>query len=234
MGPATIWEFVPERDNRFWTSSFIGKRLAIFGDCNNYKFPTTGLFKSLTGGDGIRIERKNGPVISVDLETKFMFLSNEKPDISGATADRRRAIFCTFEPIREHFGRSYEQDLWMEAPIFVKTCIDHYFNQIDHNGSIPTDESAIQDLIEDNENDYETFVEQYLNIVPESHDPSKLCSTIEMKSAFDSAGIKNNWEKKRYYEYMERKHDIKIKQLRSGDSRKRVFTNCTRRYMGRE
>ena len=94
LGPAFSAEDAGQAKSQFWTYGLIGKRLIVFPDCNSYSFPASQKFKSLTGGDPIRIERKNKDPYTEQLEAKFMFASNEKPGLSSQSSDVRRAIFC--------------------------------------------------------------------------------------------------------------------------------------------
>lgn len=159
-------EQVPTRENRFWTSGLLGKRLVVFPDCNNYGFPQTGLFKSLTGGDRQRIERKNEQPFTTTLKAKYLFLSNEKPSLSGQQSDRRRAIYCELKRPTVNFGRGYEGFLWDEMPYFLFHCVKLYLAACPNHEKIPVDESVIDTLVSDNEEFYEYLYERRFESTP--------------------------------------------------------------------
>lgn len=144
LGPSCHTDFVPSpsRINNFWTYSFLGKRLVIFPECDQPDFPSSGFFKTLTGGDSIRLEKKNSDAYSAELNCKFMFLSNEELAISGGMADQRRAIFCHVGPINKKPDPKYYENLLKESPEIIRNCIDLYQKDCPNHGPIPVEESA--------------------------------------------------------------------------------------------
>jgi len=126
LGPSFATEYPPTRGDRFWTSGLLGKRLVIFPDMDNADFVTTGMFKSLSGGDKVRVEFKGGATVSVELPVMFMFVSNKVPTISLSPADQRRIILCEIEPPASLYDGQYEADLEKEVPLFISWCLDRY------------------------------------------------------------------------------------------------------------
>lgn len=192
-----------EKVGQFWTNSIVGKRLVIFDDCDAYFFPSTGFFKKLTGGNAIRREVKNGPVIYTDLICKFLYTSNNKPEIGGSVADRTRAIYCTFGKIDKKY-EGHENLLWDEAPAFLYKCVEKYREKTDSDGFIHTDTTALDELIESNEADYESFVETWIS---PSDNPAEFPMAKDMTIAMRSSGYSG--ESRRYLKrYLERKYGI--------------------------
>lgn len=215
--------------NQFWTSGLLGKRLVVFGDNDNTDFPVSGFFKSLTGGDGTRIEKKGQQPFSVTLDCKFIFNSNKRPEIVNTPADKRRAIFCTFGPRATDYGKDYEELLWKEAPHIIQKCLMTYKEQTKESKSIPVDEDATIELIADNESAYQAFVDEFLAIDP-GVDPEKACSAVEMQQAFKAAGIASNQAIKRYKDFMEREHQIAYSRVTENKKvTRRYYSNCRRK-----
>ena len=94
FGPAYCAKQPKERGDKFWTHDLLGKRLVVFPDCNDSAFVASGLFKSMTGGDPIPVEAKGEMAYTTRLAAKYLIISNERPDLSSETADRRRIIYC--------------------------------------------------------------------------------------------------------------------------------------------
>lgn len=134
LGPAYMGQQPPERNDKFWTYSLRDKRLIVFPDCNNTTFVTTGLFKSLTGGDAIRVEGKGKDATSMRLSVKFLFSSNSRPRLSSERADQRRIIFCELGAVERRDG--YEDSLWLEGGDFLKGCVELYRQECPASGPI--------------------------------------------------------------------------------------------------
>lgn len=161
-------ESVPERGDKFWTSNLLNSRVVVFPDCNNYNFPTTGLFKQITGDDPIKVEFKGENAFSADLVCKLLFLSNRRPNISGQTSDTRRAIFGEIgaivgDPIPT---KMYDALLWDEAPQFLYKCVKTYNKLCPDDGYIPTDKAITEDLVSDNEEYYESLFGKKFEVEP--------------------------------------------------------------------
>lgn len=127
FGPGYSSEQVPtQAEARFWSMGLLGKRLVAFPDCNHTSFTKSGLIKSVTGGDKVRVEFKGGGISSEPLTCMLLILSNNKPQLSRQESDMRRAIFCEMGPIVTDFGGNYEQLLWEEAKHFIHKCMMLY------------------------------------------------------------------------------------------------------------
>ena len=179
LGGACSSEFPPDkRGDKFWTSGLVGKRLVQFNDCNNVSFVTSGLFKSLTGDDAIKVEYKGEKPFSTFLVAKYMFSSNEKPGISSEDADTRRIIFAEMAPLPPgtEDDPQYEDKLWKEAPHILWKCLMKYKELCPGNRPIPTDDDdTLANLISTNEEEFETawtnnfeLADRKLYVLPEA------------------------------------------------------------------
>lgn len=222
IGPSARSEQVPDKGDKFWSYGLLGKRLIIFPDCNDYGFPQRGIFKSLTGEDGVRVEAKGHNSFSTTLNGKFLFFSNEKPSITGTSANKRRAIFCEIAPILERFGKDYEERLWLEAPIFISECAKTYKFHTKDSKTITTKTDGIEALISDNEDRYQAFAQEYLNIHSEARPKDiELLTPYQLQDCFRRAGIRSFNEQRQYLSYMER--ELGIKKARGGGGDRQWF-----------
>lgn len=149
----------PSLNDRFWTYGIKDARLVVFEDCNNTSFVTSGFFKSLTGGDWVRGEIKGGAVLSLLIKAKYLFLSNEKPDISSERADNRRIIYCTATPFEGEQNAQYEAALWNEAGAFLFKCLAMYAKLAPGHGPIKAGTDLLDEVVESNEERFSAFLE---------------------------------------------------------------------------
>lgn len=170
LGPAYRGAIVPESapEKRFWSHSLLGKRLVVFGDCNNYSFPMSGLFKSITGGDAVTIDPKGQPAFDATVDCKFLFLSNERPSITGGRANLRRAVYVEMRQLSDAEVGQFvptpilDGRLWAEAPAFFGRCVSKYLQKYpDHRPILGADES-LQELVNDNEEWLCNLTDKYL------------------------------------------------------------------------
>lgn len=146
FGPAYCSKQPKERGDKFWTHELLGKRLVVFPDCNDQAFVTSGMFKSLTGGDPIPVEAKGEMSYTTRLNAKYLVFSNEKPCLSSELADRRRIIYCEIGARVTADDNLFEQRLWEEGGVFLGQCAKAYQKTI--GGVIESDNEAIGDWIE--------------------------------------------------------------------------------------
>ncbi len=162
----------PNDGNQFWSQGLLGKRFVYFADFSRYKFPASGDFKTLTGGDRIRIEPKGKPSYTAELEAKFIFLSQERPDLSSERSDTRRIIYCEVQPIPCAVDPAYGAKLWEEGGRFLSNCIEAYLaHHGRHGGPIVTETEQIEGWVEDLEQHFRTFFdENFVFDSPKEHD----------------------------------------------------------------
>lgn len=208
LGDAYLGSEVPSKDgNRFWTYDLLGRRLIVLPDCNNFKFVKTGLFKSLTGGDEVRVEQKGRDAFSKRLNCKFLFLSNEKPDISSAKSDLRRIIYLEITPPPGDIPRddSYMDRLWKEAPEILGLCWREYAQYSGPGKLIPLNNLDARDnLILDNESRWLHIFLKYFQETPGSY-----VTTAAFRSVLKAEGITNDFEARNFYSWVERTYQKK-------------------------
>lgn len=88
-----------EHMGRFWTSSFIGKRLVAFTDNNDQKAMQSSIWKQLTGGDAVPVEFKGETCFTANINAKYIITSNFAPVLKMDRADQRRVIVVKVEQI---------------------------------------------------------------------------------------------------------------------------------------
>lgn len=152
--------------DKFWAYNLIGARLAVFPDCENATFTTTGFFKSLTGGDPVEVEPKGSMGFTTHLNTRYAILANCKPAITSAKSNIRRIIYCEMQPTEQDW-RGVEDKLWAEGGYFLSQCIDNYLSKYPQHGPLETDHTALYGVIDENEQHIENFFLEYFELVPD-------------------------------------------------------------------
>jgi len=162
IGPGYRSRAVPLPGDRFWTSSLLGASLVAFNDTNNYGFPATGLFKSLTGGDSIQIERKGLPLENAIIKAKYIFTSNERPNLSSERADLRRAIYVEVAALPDNESdHDIDNKLWNDRQLIISLCVHFYNHNKTDGGQIKTDTTELNNLIEENEASYQAAFDEH-------------------------------------------------------------------------
>lgn len=213
IGPSFGSEVVPKLENQFWTSGLLGKRLVVFPDTNKYGFPATGLFKSLTGGDMIRIERKRADSFTAHINCKFMFLSQFKPLLSNNTADLRRIIYCEVGRPSVDFGPRYEELLWEEIPEFLSLCLNQYRKVTQPRRPIPVDSSQAQDLLSISNTEYETVWERHFETVRDQDQPTNRRAFVSPTRIFEILKLHKldkDFKNGRFYDWMQKIHGCEV------------------------
>ncbi len=224
----------PAREH-FWVYNLLNKRLVVFPDCNAVGFPVSGLFKSLTGDDPVRVEEKGQPAFTAELEAKFMFLSNDAPRIESGKADMRRIILCEMAQIKGEPDPGYEEALWREGGAFLSKCIDLYERDVGRGRRIPVDTEQAEDLAAANEEPYEEFIERYLDLEMPTEAEGKTEGQRWHVRGTEMQRLMKEWsrEKKdhsRLKKYLDRAHGIRRKTIKTptGWSGK-AYVGCLRK-----
>ena len=149
----------------FWLNHIIKAKLLVFNDIEDRTFVTTGLGKSLTGGDVQQCEIKGGMSYDAFFNGKLVFTSNWTPNISSEHSDQRRIIYCEMNgnPDKK-VDPAFEAKLWLEAPNIIFNCIEKYHKLCPKNEPIPTDNTEALEIATENEDDFELFMKRF-NIV---------------------------------------------------------------------
>lgn len=214
LASATTWQQPPQRGDKFWTHGLIGKRLVVYGDCNEAGFVTSGIFKSMTGGDLIRVEEKGGPTFSVKMQAKHLFLSNKRPTIDGDRADQRRIIYCEMESISGDSAQGYEEILWREGAAFLGICMRLYEELA--GATIPVEKDASERLASMKEEELEYAVERYFEI-----SPAHRMGATEFHAQSVAAGFRSPNAQGRFFDYLNRVFGIK--KLREATGKREWF-----------
>lgn len=227
LGNASKWTQPPGINDRFWTSTLIGKRLIVFGDCNNSGFVTSGLFKGITGGDVVQAEIKNGPCFDVQLHCKFLVFSNNKPNINSDVADQRRIIYCEMDAIAGEGEPDYEDRLWAEAPWILGRCWRFYQEMAGPRRPIPVEAGLAEGVAAENEELFEEVFEEFFQITGNDND---ILYPIQFQKPLQDYGMKSNNVQKKFYDYIARVHGITKVNVRIGDgSRRKAYRGVIRR-----
>ena len=225
FGPGYRSEVTPAPGDKFWTAGLIGSRLVSFPDTNSAGFPASGLFKSLTGGDGVRIERKYGESYTAKLNCKFMFSSNELPDLSSERADMRRCILCTLGPIAQAPMAEYEDLLRLDAQTFITSCIVEYGRQVSEPGKqIPVDAVELEGWVDMLEEKYQVVADRRLTM-----GAGERCAAADMQRVLLEE-FRDGRERKEFMKWLLRKHGVKrtVAKLRDRTSQKQ-YSGCSAR-----
>ena len=230
MGPAYCSQQPPTEGDRFWVSGILGKRLVVFPDCNDFNWPRTGLFKMITGNDAVKVEEKGKQPYTSELCAKLLHLSNDPPNISGSTADLRRAIYSEFQPItvKPIPDSCYQKRLSSEGPAFMKQCMELYLEHCPNHGAVPVDLQGVEDIIEQNEERYWYLFMQNFEVMPDDGAISRsrpFVSPSKFQDIFKSEKIE--FKKQRaFFEYIERSFGVKRQSVKTEDGR------VVKRYLG--
>ncbi len=220
IGPGYAPENTPRGDGgRFWTSGIIGKRLVVFNDCDDVKFPSSGFFKNLSGGEPVRVEVKGGASFKATLSAKFAFVSNLNPELSGMVADRRRAIYVEIGPIQGPLISTEEYDALLDAeiPHWLHKCVETYKRLCPKGGRIPVDQEGLENVISDAEEPLEAFFEECLVL-----DENAYMRPYELLNLMKANDIRYSKDQRKFIRWLMREKGIQKVRL-SDKGRKRVY-----------
>ena len=151
-----------------WNASLLGKKLGLFSECSNYKFPTSGHFLSLSGGDSIPINPKYVKPFTIKNDVRFIFASNVEPDIDSSPAANRRLILAEFKDSCERvidIDPDFEDKLFAEAYSFINRCMLFYYDTYPkHTAIVCEDQDVIKKLASNNEAEFEDFFDDNFGV----------------------------------------------------------------------
>lgn len=193
FGSSAASEQPPGPHDRFWTSGLIGKRLVVFPDMTSPDFVTWGVFKSLTGEDPTRIERKGKDVFTAHLDAKYIILSNDQPRVSLASADMRRIIYSPIRQI-EKMLPDYEETLEKETPFFISYCWKLYREMTGGNPRkmIESDVVWAREAADDASEIYQAVFSRFWVF---SDDPNARVTTADITERLNSMRLGNYFDK---------------------------------------
>lgn len=214
----------PSKD-KFWTASLVGKRLVSFPDIADGYFPASPMFKMLTGDDQIPIRPMYKDGFSAPINCKFIFASNNLPELTSQKADTRRAIYCEIKPIKVSPDPKYEEMLWDEAPYIIGTCLSEYKERYRNHGPINVESDSLDAVIEQSELDFNAVFSRYF-----ATPKTAICGENEREWSFGAEYLaivlrETGVQKQAFINYFRAKHGIYNKSFRCGDK-------TIRRYVG--
>lgn len=210
LGNFVLFSQVPANENPFWTSGFLHKRLIVLDDCNNYGFPKTGLFKSLTGNGKVSIEKKFCAAYDTDLDCKFLFTSNAKPTISSDLSDMRRIIFSSTKNESSYaYDSTFEDRLFDALPEFISVCMAMYKKTCGDGRPIPVDNAETLALADFFDEEVESWLEANGEFTS---------SGFVTTAAFSEIILKTKFNRIKVYEYL-KKRGVMRKGKKIGGSR---------------
>jgi hypothetical protein len=234
----------PRHDDRFWTNGLVGARLVVFPDCNSYSFTTSGIFKSLTGGDHVTIEAKYKDSYTTKLNCKFLIFSNNRPAISSERADMRRLVYCEFTKPGD-YDPTFEERLWGEGGHFLSHCVGQYLEKYPERGAIEKDNASLQEWVSVVEEDYEAFFENHFKRPAQKYrqrhglhgmtfeQVAEVAVTPERMQGLMRVCFKNRREQLEFKAWLERKFGVTKEgvKLADGDVRRFYVGICLRHQL---
>lgn len=241
FGPAYVSKQPPGRDGaRFWTHGFLGKRLAVFPDCNDTQFITSGLFKSMTGGDPIPVETKGGMAYTANLDCKYLIISNDRPEVTSEGSDRRRIIYCPMEPRPPTAinDAAFERLLWAEGGAFLWMCMEAYERSLSLGRRILSLGDDLDQIIETNEMHFQEAFDFHFRIDDRKDQYGEW--TEEAKDSWATGVVvqkglnlafKSRKLQREFLAWMEREKCVKKKQFRCSKGERRwLYEGLIARY----
>lgn len=210
--------------DKFWAYNLISARLAVFPDCENTTFTTSGFFKSLTGGDPVEVEAKGSMGFTADLKTRYAIFANCKPAIMSAKSDIRRIIYCEMEPTEQDW-KGVEKAMWEEGGYFLSQCIDNYLSKYPEHGPLQTDNSALFGVIAENEQHLENFFDEYFEL----RDRSCYATAKEMSTAAALVWPRQRKPYSQFLAWLKRVHGIQVHVERTGSDMERRYYGIGRK-----
>lgn len=221
MGAASVIITSNEiRTGRFWQARLLGKRLVYVPEAAP-TFPRGNEMKFLTGDSKLVVERKGRDGFEAENHAKFLFVSNDAPEIGGDKATRRRALYSD---VKMFTGPAlpeaeYEEQLWKEIGGFLGHCRKIY--QEAGASSLVTPQHMLDDVIDDYEAPaiqlFETAFETELGAYA-------FCKDVD--AILKQAGILGTRQKSDCYAVWNRRFDVvKCSKWIDGKSQKVLF-NC--------
>jgi hypothetical protein len=215
-----------------WHEGLIGKRLVVFPDCNNTKFVTSGEFKSLTGGDPIEVNPKYQAMFTYWPKAKYLFFSNERPEISSERADIRRLVLCEFDPKAPKIdSEDFEGELFAQGGPFLYECMQGYAARSKGTQAVVQEDDALENVrlhVSTLEEEFEIVFEKAFlkapgsNLTPADFD-------LVMRAYFQG----DRRKQLDFRSWLERIHGIRKKTVTEGKTKTKRYAGVLLRYSPR-
>lgn len=163
---ATAFQTDVKNVDRYWSATFLGKRLGIASDVRNPDIIHNADFLQVTGGDAVSMRQMRKVATMEKLHCQLMIGSNIKPNVTWEKAIRRRAIYIEFDEQPAAEIQDFEKRLWSERAAYIGKCMMAW-DQYRHLERIPVDQKIFDDLAEENTSDWQNIAEDYLEFGPE-------------------------------------------------------------------
>ena len=153
LGDFMKFEVAPDTDSQkqYLSYGLMNKRLVVFDDfeisTKNGNFIRSGIFKGMTGSSKIAANCKYKMSCDIEINAKFLFTANSKPQISNESADLRRVIYCESKNIPFKDDHKFEDKLYDELGNFISNCMLLYQDHCPNFGVIPVDKDQVQDAV---------------------------------------------------------------------------------------
>lgn len=220
LGPAFKNEIVPGKDDKFWTSGLLHKRVINFPDSNAVGFLASGLFKMLTGGDTVRMELKGGKTFNARLSAKYIFSSNDKPRISSESADMRRPVYVELPQLDVKPDPQYEGRLWSEGGAFISNCLAVYGEMCPQHQAIPVDSETIAAHVSTLEEEFEVFANDKFVFYPPVEGEQQCDRPYTLPPKMQDL-LKEGWRdakgREAFLKYIERRYRVRKARVRLHD-----------------
>lgn len=213
--------------NQFYTSRMVGMRVGVFQDCHSPAFVQSEMFMMLSGGDPIYIEPKGIPGYTDDIQTMFIFASNDLPKITGSEAHMRRAVICTMRKRTYYNGSksTYEDRLWGERAGILHKCWQMWLKHKAENGCIIAEQEIVQDVASDTEEKWDATFHKFFKVIDD--EKIGLKAHIFSDVITNQARMFDSKEVNLFKKFIARKYKVTLKQHRSGELKgKRFYLNC--------
>ncbi len=162
---ATAFQTDPKDVDRYWSATFLGKRLGIASDVRNPDIIHQATFLQVTGGDAVSMRQMRKVATMEKLNCQLMLGSNVKPTITWEKAIRRRAIYIEFEERTAAEIPNFEKLLWSERAAIVGKCMMSW-DPYRCEEKIPVDPAIFDALAEENTSDWQNIAGDYLSFAP--------------------------------------------------------------------
>jgi phage/plasmid-associated DNA primase len=209
-------------EDKWFISELEGKRLAHIDEASA-KFMRGHKVKSMTGNGKQRCEAKFKAPRTININTKFIFTSNDFPDVQAKKEYTRRIILCEIEAIkdrtmtREEAEAGYKQTL---PCLFHRAIRAYKAHSASGSFAIDSDQGAIQEYAGSSDDNADRLFRKFFKVEPDEWVPAaeiyEKLETMQMKS----------YEIKRLTKEWQRLFGIKPKQ--NGAERKRGYVGMRR------
>jgi hypothetical protein len=209
----------PDTRNKHWAIPYVGKRVIMFPDFDDYEAIGRGVFKSLTGDDPVYVDPKGKAGFTEVLTCKLFFTSNGKPGVSTSHSDLRRIIFAEMSRAPDHDPR-YEEKLWSEAGAILAYCREVYQRICPRHGLIAVSEESketIESHAASREADFELFFDDNIAINPKDETLQNDLQ-VRLRHYFPASVMQGKFKA-----WMERKYSFTAIQVSRGGKRPRIY-----------